>query len=224
MTDAQEQARRLGRVIRRARLRQKRSQAQVAAALGYHQAKVSRLENGRGTEDTRVLRDVAKVLGIPLHELGLAAPPAPHTADTETEDMHRRTFLAASIASLTVPPMPSPVAHEDLILRHTAEQLAGFYDRRPPRYLAALGLMLLRGVTAASTAGDRAATQDLLTEAKDIARYVALDRPEPGPTSVPPTSSCTPSAPQLVADMAARDRRRAVPELHHFGRQLGVPA
>ncbi|MGH1556322.1 hypothetical protein ACRAWF_44935 [Streptomyces sp. L7] len=28
----------------------------------------------------------------------------------------------------------------------------------------------------------------------------------------------------LVADMAARDRRRALPELHHFSRQLGVPA
>ncbi|MEU9963891.1 helix-turn-helix domain-containing protein [Streptomyces malaysiensis] len=424
MTDAQEQARRLGRVIRRARLRQKRSQAQVAAALGYHQAKVSRLENGRGTEDTRVLRDVAKVLGIPLHELGLAAPPAPHTADTETEDMHRRTFLAASIASLAVPPTPSPVAHEDLIhallpaqppapiademtatelsdrvaavrrlfsmcdyaelgrvlppligdlrrvaadssptttvisllatayqtsaslllklgdvghawmavgramaeaercgdpvvlassvrvhahvlarerhtahavtlVRHTAEQLAGFYDRRPPRYLAALGLMLLRGVTAASTAGDRAATQDLLTEAKDIARYVALDRPDAWanfsptnvelhavsasvalgdsglaletarplmrrPIPVPErraalwvdaaraygqqgrladgyralriAESCAaqdirrPAVRELVADMVARDRRRAVPELHHFGRQLGVPA
>ncbi|MER5489201.1 transcriptional regulator, partial [Streptomyces sp. NPDC002812] len=27
----------------------------------------------------------------------------------------------------------------------------------------------------------------------------------------------------LVADMAARDRRRTLPELHHFSRQLGVP-
>lgn len=29
---------------------------------------------------------------------------------------------------------------------------------------------------------------------------------------------------ELVADMAARDRRRTLPELHHFSRQLGVPA
>ncbi|GAA1430860.1 hypothetical protein GCM10009601_48860 [Streptomyces thermospinosisporus] len=28
----------------------------------------------------------------------------------------------------------------------------------------------------------------------------------------------------LVADMAARDRRRTLPELHHFSRRLGVPA
>jgi hypothetical protein len=27
-----------------------------------------------------------------------------------------------------------------------------------------------------------------------------------------------------VADMAARDRRRTLPEPHHFSRQLGVPA
>jgi hypothetical protein len=29
---------------------------------------------------------------------------------------------------------------------------------------------------------------------------------------------------ELVADMAARDRRRTLPELHHFARRLGVPA
>ncbi|MGW7619878.1 helix-turn-helix domain-containing protein [Streptomyces antimycoticus] len=424
MADVRNQARRLGRVIRQARLRQKCSQAQVAAALGYHQAKVSRLENGRGTEDTRVLRNVAEVLDIPLHELGLAAPPVPHAADPETEDMHRRTFLAAGIASLAVPPTPSPAAHQDLIhallpapppapvadevdvtelgdrvaavrrlfstcdyaelgralppliaalrhaaadsshastvigllattyqtsaslllklgdvghawmavgramaeaercgdpvvlassvrvhahvlarekhttqavtlVHHTAGQLTGSYDRRPPRYLAALGLMVLRGVTAASTAGDRAATQDFLSEAKDIARYVALDRPDAwanfSPTNVElhavsaavslgdagvaleaarplmrrpipvperraalwvdaaraysqqgrladgyralrVAESCAaqdvrrPAVRELVADMAARDRRRAVPELHHFSRHLGVPA
>ncbi|MFG6295472.1 transcriptional regulator, partial [Streptomyces rochei] len=33
-----------------------------------------------------------------------------------------------------------------------------------------------------------------------------------------------PAVRELVADMAARDRRRALPELHHFSRQLGVPA
>ncbi|WP_079150930.1 helix-turn-helix domain-containing protein [Streptomyces sparsogenes] len=424
MADAQDQARRLGRVIRDARLRQKRSQAQVAAALGYHQAKVSRLENGRGTEDIRVLRDVARVLDIPLHELGLAASPVPHTADPKKEDMHRRTFLAASVASLALPPASSPAAHQDLVqallpatplaptadkvsarelgervaaarrlfctcdyaelgralppliadlrraaadsshtspvvgllatvyqtsaslllklsdvghawmavgramaeaercgdpvvlassvrvhahvlardnhtsqavtlVRHTAEQLTGAYDRRSPHYLSALGLMLLRGVTAASNAGDRAATQDFLREAADVARYVSLDRPEAwanfSPTNVElhavsaavalgdagialetarplmrrsipvperraalwieagraysqqgrladgyralrVAESCAaqdirrPAVRELVADMAARDRRRAVPELHHFCRQLGVPA
>jgi hypothetical protein len=29
---------------------------------------------------------------------------------------------------------------------------------------------------------------------------------------------------ELVADMAARDRRQALPELHRFSRRLGVPA
>lgn len=33
-----------------------------------------------------------------------------------------------------------------------------------------------------------------------------------------------PDVRHLVADMAARDRRRTLPELHHFSRQLGVPA
>ncbi|MEU8825973.1 helix-turn-helix transcriptional regulator [Streptomyces sp. NPDC048636] len=424
MTDGQEQARRLGRVIRQARLARRRSQAQVAADLGYHQSKVSRLENGRGTEDARVLREVATVLDIPLHEFGLAAAPAPHAPDRETEDMHRRTFLAASVSSLAVPPTPSTAAHQSLVhallpgpppvltadevgvqelcarvaavrrlfctcdyaelrlalppliadlrwaatgsshvpavtgllatayqtaaslllklsdvghawmavgramaeaercgdpvilassirvhahvlarerhtaqavtlVRHTADQLTGAYDRQPAGYLAALGLMLLRGVTAASTAGDREAAQDFLSEAKDVARYVALDRPDAWanfsptnvelhvvsaavalgdsgtaletarplmrrPIPVPErraalwvetaracsqqgrladgyralriAESCAaqdirrPAVRELVADMTARDRRGALPELHHFSRQLGVPA
>ena len=33
-----------------------------------------------------------------------------------------------------------------------------------------------------------------------------------------------PAVREPVADMAARDRRQALPELHHFSRQLGVPA
>ncbi|MEU1943685.1 helix-turn-helix transcriptional regulator [Streptomyces sp. NPDC020125] len=425
MADTRGQARRVGRVIRQARLSGKRLQAQIAAVLGYHQSKVSRLENGRGTEDTRVLREVARVLDIPPQEFGLAAVPTPHAPDRETEDMQRRTFLAAGIASLAAAPTSSPtVAHQDLVrallpgppavpiadeanaaelgdrvatirrlfytcdyaelgrtlppliadlrraatdvshaatvigllatayqtsaslllklggvghawmavgramaegercgdpvvlassvrvhahvlarekhtaqagmlVRHTADQLTGSYDRRPPRYLAALGLMLLRGVTAASTAGDRAAAQDFLAEAKNIARYVTLDRPDAwanfSPTNVElhavsasvalgdaglalesarplmrrpipvperraalwvdaaraysqqgrladgyralrVAEGCAaqdvrrPAVRELVADMAARDRRRAVPELHHFSRQLGVPA
>ncbi|WP_234341204.1 flavoprotein [Streptomyces sp. NRRL S-1813] len=64
------------------------------------------------------------------------------------------------------------------LVRHTADQLTGAYDQRSPRYLAALGLLLLRGVTAASSGGDRSATKDFLTEAKDVARYVDLDRPD----------------------------------------------
>lgn len=38
-----------------------------------------------------------------------------------------------------------------------------------------------------------------------------------------PVPEC-PAVRDLVADMAAHDRRRTLPELHHFSRRLGVPA
>lgn len=429
MAEEQSEARRIGEVIRQARALQRRSQKDVAAALGYHQSKVSRLESGRGTEDVRTLREVAQVLDIPPHRLGLAAAtdtgPA---AEPGAEDMHRRTFLAASVAALAAPPSPSSsstTAHHDLIqvlmpgpspattgqalgidelrdrlravrrmfyvcdyaeleqalpgliadlrlaadggssgsaeasgllatayqtsvslllkradqgnawlaagramaeaersgdpvvlaasvrvhahvlvrdkhtaqavnmVRHTADQLTGSYDQRSARYLAAVGLLLLRGATAASRNGDRDTTRDFLTEAREVARYVAFDQPDAwanfSPTNVALhevsaavsfgdagialqtarplmrrhipvperraalwvetaraysqqgrladgyqalriAESCAaqdirrPAVRELVADMAARDRRRALPELHHFSRQLGVPA
>ncbi|MFE5510449.1 helix-turn-helix domain-containing protein [Streptomyces sp. NPDC056529] len=427
MADVKTEAEKIGETIKHARQRTGRSQTDVATALGYHQSKVSRLENGRGTEDTRVLRAVAAELGIPHHLLGLSdpGPSAEPTDDPETEDMRRRTFLAGSIASLMAHTAPAAAAHDDLVrallpsprtasaqagasdtdslvtrvaaarrlfctcdyaeleatlpalladlreaasdhrneaemagllatayqtstslllkqgdhgnawlavgralaeaersgdpvvlassvrvhahvltrekhtsqavtlVRHTAGQLAGAYDRRSPRYLAAVGLLLLRGVTAASTAGDRAATREFLDEARDVARYVALDRPDAwanfSPTNlalhavsaavafgdagialntaaplmrrhipVPErraalwveaaraynqqgrlaegyqalriAETCAaqdvrrPAVRDLVADMAARDRRRTLPELHHFSRRLGAPA
>ncbi|MBU5943709.1 MULTISPECIES: helix-turn-helix domain-containing protein [unclassified Streptomyces] len=423
MADAQSEAARIGEVIRQARVLQRRSQRDAATALGYHQSKVSRLENGRGTEDVRVLREIAKVLDIPPQRLGLAAAPDASPSDPETEDMHRRTFLAASVAALAATPTPT-VAHHDLIqvlmpgpspaatgdssgieelrerartvrrlfcmcdyakleqalpgliadlrraaggssnsaeasgllatayqtsvslllkradqgnawlaagramaeaersgdpvvlaasvrvhahvlvrekhtaqavnmVRNTVDQLSGSYDQRSPRYLAAVGLLLLRGATAASRNGDRETTHDFLVEAKEVARYVAFDRPDAwanfSPTNVALheisaavsfgdagialqtarplmqrhipvperraalwveaaraysqqgrladgyqalriAESCAaqdvrrPAVRELVVDMAARDRRRALPELHHFSRQLGVPA
>ncbi|MCC8453667.1 helix-turn-helix domain-containing protein [Streptomyces rochei] len=423
MADAQSEAGRIGEVIRQARVLQRRSQKDVATALGYHQSKVSRLENGRGTEDVRVLREIARVLDIPPQRLGLAAAPDASPSDPGTEDMHRRTFLVASVAALATTPTPI-AAHHDLIqvllpgpspavtgdssgidelrerartvrrlfctcdyaelertlpgliadlrqaagdssgsaetsrllatayqtsvslllkradqgnawlaagramaeaersgdpvalaasvrvhahvlvrekhtaqavnmVRHTVDQLSGSYDQRSPRYLAAVGLLLLRGATAASRNGDRDTTHDFLTEAKEVARYVAFDRPDAwanfSPTNVALhevsaavsfgdagialqtarplmrrhipvperraalwveaaraysqqgrladgyqalriAESCAaqdvrrPAVRELVADMAARDRRRALPELHHFSRQLGVPA
>ncbi|WP_432081157.1 helix-turn-helix domain-containing protein [Streptomyces sp. WAC 04229] len=423
MADVQSEAGRIGEVIRQARVLQRRSQKDIAAALGYHQSKVSRLENGRGTEDVRVLREVAKVLDIPPQRLGLAAAPDASPSDPGTEDMHRRTFLTASVAALAASPTPT-AAHHNLIqvllpgsspaasgessgidelrerartvrrlfctcdyaeleqtlpgliadlrqvtgdssgsaeasgllatayqtsvslllkradqgnawlaagramaeaersgdpvvlaasvrvhahvlvrekhtaqavnmVRHTVDQLSGSYDQRSPRYLAAVGLLLLRGATAASRNGDRDTTRDFLTEAKEVARYVAFDRPDAwanfSPTNVALheisaavsfgdagialqtarplmrrhipvperraalwveaaraysqqgrladgyqalriAESCAaqdvrrPAVRELVADMAARDRRRALPELHHFSRQLGVPA
>ncbi len=114
MAEAQSEARRIGEVIRQARVLQRRSQRDVAAALGYHQSKVSRLESGRGTEDVRVLREIAQVLEIPPQRLGLAAASDASPAEPGTEDMHRRTFLAASVAALAAPPSSS-AAHQDLI-------------------------------------------------------------------------------------------------------------
>ncbi|WP_189151209.1 helix-turn-helix domain-containing protein [Streptomyces lacrimifluminis] len=423
MAEIHSEARRIGEAIRQARVLRRRSQKDVAAALGYHQSKVSRLEGGRGTEDIRVLRAIAQELRIPPEQLGLAAVRDAATADPEAEEMHRRTFLAASIAALATPATPT-AAHDDLVqallpglgpantgapvdttvlrervgaarrlfytcdyveleralpgliadlrlassgvvdsdvlsallattyqtstslllkqhdqgnawlavgramaeaersgdpvvlassvrvqahvlarekhttqavtlVRHTADQLTGSYDRRSPKYLAAVGLLLLRGVTAASGAGDRAATEEFLAEAKEVARYVSLDRadawanfsptnvalhelsalvafgdsglalqaarplmrrhiPVPerraalwveaaraysqqgrlsdGYQAVRIAETCAaqdvrrPAVRDLVADMAARDRRRTLPELHHFSRQLGAPA
>lgn len=112
MADAQGEAERIGEVIRRARVSQRRSQKDVATALGYHQSKVSRLESGRGTEDMRVLREIAKVLDIPPQRLGLATAPDACPGDPGTEDMHRRTFLAAGVAALAASPTPIAARHD----------------------------------------------------------------------------------------------------------------
>ncbi|WP_030682350.1 helix-turn-helix domain-containing protein [Streptomyces sp. NRRL B-1347] len=177
------------------------------------------------------------------------------------------------------------------LVRHAADQLTGAYDRRSPKHLAAVGLLLLRGATAASGAGDRAAAEDFLAEAGEAARYVAVDRTDAwanfSPTNVAlhelsalvafgdaglalraagpllrrpipvperraalwvetaraytqqerlpdayralrVAERCAaqdvrrPAVRELVADMAARDARRTLPELHHFHRRLGA--
>ncbi|GGO44658.1 helix-turn-helix domain-containing protein [Streptomyces lasiicapitis] len=425
MAEALSEARRIGEAIRLARVLQRRSQKDVAAALGYHQSKVSRLESGRGTDDIRVLRAVAQELAISPKQLGLAAASgaASPTADPEAVDMDRRTFLAAGLTALT-PSATATAAHDNLVrallpgpasagtgtvldttvlrdrvgaarrlfctcdytalertlpgliadlrqaaadpapadvlsallatayqtstslllkqhdqggawlavgramaeaersgdpvilassvrvqahvlarekytaqavtlVRHTADQLTGSYDGRSPKYLAAVGLLLLRGVTAASGGGDRVATEEFLAEAKEVAQYVSLDQPDAwanfGPTNVAlhevsalvalgdaglalraarplirrhipvperraalwvevarahhqqgrlaegyqalrTAESCAaqdvrrPAVRHLVADMVARDRRRTLPELHHFSRRLGAAA
>lgn len=115
MAAEHDEAKRIGAILRHARVLARRSQTEVATALGYHQSKVSRLEQGKGAEDLRVLRAVAAELRIPLHTLGLASPPTARGADRETtEDMHRRTFLAASVATLAVPP-PSELLYGELV-------------------------------------------------------------------------------------------------------------
>ncbi|MBT2420804.1 helix-turn-helix transcriptional regulator [Streptomyces sp. ISL-22] len=428
MPEKQSEARRIGEVIRRARVLRRRSQKDVATALGYHQSKVSRLEHGRGTRDMAVLRALAQELGIPPGQLGLAAEAEASDArpgGRASAHLQRRTFLAAGLAALSPPPATSTTARDDLVqallpglspsptgasaepaalrkrvgvvrrlfytcdyttlervlpgliadlrqavgspsadkyalsamlatayqtatslllkqhdqgnawlavgramaeaersgdpvvlassvrvqahvlarekhtvqavtvVRHTADQLAGSYDRRSPQYLAALGLLLLRGVTAASGGGDRSACGAFLAEAKEVARHVCLDRPDAwanfSPTNVAlhevsalvvmgdtsralqvarplmrrpipvperraalwveaaraysrqdrladacralqVAESCAaqdvrrPAVRDLVADMAARDGRRRLPQLHEFSRRLGAPA
>ncbi|MFC8141769.1 helix-turn-helix domain-containing protein [Streptomyces paradoxus] len=427
MAGAHEAPRRIGEVIRQARVLQRRSQKDVAAALGYHQSKVSRLESGRGTDDMRVLRAIAQELEIAPHKVGLAPAPPSRTATAEPEGVQRRTFLTAGIAALgvtsspaaardalvqallpgsalavaPVPPTSSNLAslqnrvgaarrlfhtcdyamlernlpeliadlrwasdngraddptlscllatayqtatslllkqHDQggawlavgramaeaersgdpvvlassvrvqahvlarekhtpqavTLVRHTTGQLSGSYDRRSPKYLAAVGLLLLRGVTASSSGGDRAAAAEFLTEAKEVARYVTLDQPDAwanfcqtnvalheisalvalgdagralqvaGPLTNRPipvperrsalwveiaraqsqlghladgyqalrmAETCAaqdvhrPAIRNLAADMAARDHRRTLPELHRFSHRLGVPA
>lgn len=178
------------------------------------------------------------------------------------------------------------------MVQHTADQLRGHYDQREPGDLAAFGLMLLRGVTAASTGGDRSTTADLLDQAEEVARYVDRDHPDAwanfSQTNValhrvsaavalgdagaaidtarpllrrripaPERQAALwvdlarafnqqgklsegyralriaerhaaedirrrPDIRELVADMTARDRRGALPELRQFSRELGV--
>ncbi|MEV5880130.1 helix-turn-helix transcriptional regulator [Streptomyces sp. NPDC052101] len=141
----------MGEQICQARVLQRRSQHEVAASLGYHQSKVSRLESGRGTEDIRVLCAIAQELNIPPDQLGLAS-----SLRVQAHVLVREKHTTEAVA----------------LVRHTADQLTGSYDRRSLKY-------------------------------QDIRR---------------------PDVRNLVADMAARDRRRTLPELHHFSRRPGVPA
>ncbi|SEK44569.1 helix-turn-helix domain-containing protein [Streptacidiphilus jiangxiensis] len=295
----------VGAVIRQARRLKGLTQTEFAARLGYHQTKISRLER-LGTQDIQVLRMVADQLDIPLRALGLSNI---GNTDIETENMHRRSFLAASASAVAgptfgrrtrsnagdlvlalMPGRPTAPSHMPVIdeleqrtldarglfgscryrelnaslpvlitdlrsaraeqddprvsrllatayqvaastllkrgdlgnawlavgravaeseqsgdpaalaasvriqghalirgghapaavtsIRHSAGQLSGSYDHRSQTLLAALGLLLLRGATAASRAHDRGSVKEFLTEATEIARYVQVDRPD----------------------------------------------
>ncbi|WP_395294284.1 helix-turn-helix domain-containing protein [Kitasatospora hibisci] len=123
-------------VIRRARVLSGRSQADVASELGYHQSKISRLESGNGTHDVGVLRAVAAVLDIPLASLGLAFS----STDSRADDMHRRSFLAASVVALAAP-ASHPCVGVDLV----QELLPGpVRSDRPPQSRTALAARLSR--------------------------------------------------------------------------------
>ncbi|MFD0393515.1 helix-turn-helix domain-containing protein [Streptomyces nogalater] len=137
MAAAHSESRRIGEVIRRARVLQGRSQKDVAASLGYHQSKVSRLESGRGTDNMGVLRAVAAELGIPAREVGLAVAREASTADPGTGEMQRRTFIAASMAvstaALTASPTLSAVNLPPATPRTRASASCGRCCREPAR-------------------------------------------------------------------------------------------
>ncbi|MFD5563816.1 helix-turn-helix domain-containing protein [Kitasatospora griseola] len=214
-------------------------------------------------------------------------------AMSEAERSGNPTVLASSIRVQThLMARERHHAPAVTMVRHTADQLGGHYDQREPGDLAAFGLMLMRGATAASTGGDRSTTAELLDQADEVARYVDRDHPDAwanfSPTNVtlhrvsaavalgdagaaidtarplihrripaPERQAALwvdlarafnqqgklsegyralriaerhaaedirrrPDIRELVADMAARDRRGALPELHRFSRELGV--
>lgn len=96
----------IGGLLRAARQRRGLRQADVAAATGYSQPVISRLENGHRGVDLDVLRAVADAVGMPprvLAELvGVSPPPPVRVTPPDREDpMRRRTLMAATLAALT---------------------------------------------------------------------------------------------------------------------------
>jgi len=85
----------IGEVLRLARRRAGMTQAELADAIGYSQAAVSRIERGTGANayDVRTLRTLAIALTLPPHMLGIYDPPA-----EENEPVDRRDFLRTAAA------------------------------------------------------------------------------------------------------------------------------
>jgi transcriptional regulator with XRE-family HTH domain len=111
-------SRQMGRVIRAYRChpyhgRHPLAQEIVAGWVGVTQAQLSRIENGPPIVHLDRLIQWARVLGIPSECLWFKLPDDGSTA-SETEDMRRRSFLAATsagfvsaLAPLSAPPAPS---------------------------------------------------------------------------------------------------------------------
>lgn len=91
----------VGAILRAARQRQGRSQADVAAAAGYSASALSRIELGRRRPPLDVVAHLAHHYGVPLDRLGLARVDGGYPSERD-DDVRRRTFLAAA-ATLTVP-------------------------------------------------------------------------------------------------------------------------
>ncbi len=106
MLEAAQQGR-TGVVVRLARQRTGMTQADLAAAIGYSQTAVSRIERGRGStaHDVRTLRMLASTLTIPATLLGVADPGG------EEEPVQRREFLRLTSAAVAGAVAPELVAH-----------------------------------------------------------------------------------------------------------------
>jgi transcriptional regulator with XRE-family HTH domain len=97
----------IGAVIRFARRARGETQAQTAAACGFTQSDISRLEGGkRHTHDVRFLEKLAAHLFIPPNLLGLADGPV--QAEPSESAVNRREFLTGAAVALTAAALPIP--------------------------------------------------------------------------------------------------------------------
>lgn len=116
----------IGGLLRAARRRRGLRQADVAAATGYSQPVISRLENGHRGVDLDVLRAVADAVAMPPRVLaalvGASPPPPVRVAPPDREDpMRRRTLMAAATLAVPLP-----------VLTALDEALAALPDPTPP--------------------------------------------------------------------------------------------
>lgn len=93
----------LGLVVRLSRRARRETQEQTAAACGFTQSDISRLERGqRHTHDIRVLQKLATHLNIPPRLLGLAEDPA----ELMEPPVDRREFITGAAAALAAAALP----------------------------------------------------------------------------------------------------------------------
>lgn len=98
-----DRARAVGQTIRLARLSRRLRQAELGALVGYSQNVISRLENGHGIGDERMLRAIAEHLDIPPASVGLGgnvfptAAAHPNLAAEPEVDMKRLEFMRGAL-------------------------------------------------------------------------------------------------------------------------------
>jgi transcriptional regulator with XRE-family HTH domain len=122
----------IGEVLRLARRRAGMTQAQLAAAIGYSQAAVSRIERGAGANayDVRTLRGLASILMIPAALLGLSEPPCEENEAVQRRDFLRVTTAAAAVAAAGDLLEPGRVGRTDVAeIQQTIDDLRALDQR-----------------------------------------------------------------------------------------------